>query len=271
MSPGSVDVLICRARAAFGRAYDEVSEMPFACRQTTEAIYRESGSGVTERQRQFVDAHMASCPRCRAEHSRAHSPRYLGGLLPWLWLRLDAMSLTGMVSRLRLAGGPIVAGANRIPPAGISTTAKAALGVALTAAILAPGAAVKMADVQSSEPQAFRSELSDQGSRPTMRQMTDGRPGESAHSSESGVRHDTARAGELDHFGTEAHPKAVDDGEHGSSSSDPEHVGSWGTRLDATGNTSTSTHSGSVDSNTTQETHSGSATDSGDGVDAQHE
>ena len=46
-SPSNVDVLVCRARAAFGRAYAEVVDLPLACRQATETIYREIGSGAS--------------------------------------------------------------------------------------------------------------------------------------------------------------------------------------------------------------------------------
>ncbi len=270
MRPGSVDVLICRARAGFGRAYDEVSEMSFACRQTTEAIYRESGSGVTERQRQLVDVHLATCPRCRAEHARAHSPRFLAGLVPWLWMRLDAMGLTDMANRLRMTGGPIVAGLDRLQPQGLSATAKAALGVAVTAAILAPGVAVKMADVSTPEARTFKSALAGQGSRPTTRKMPEGSLDEAASSNASGAWHDSAKADEFEHAGMKAHPKAMDEGEHGTSASDSEHTGSSWTLTDATSHTGTSTHAGLMDTGTWSETHSGSVSDSHDSADEPH-
>ncbi|TLM99315.1 MAG: sigma-70 family RNA polymerase sigma factor, partial [Actinobacteria bacterium] len=53
----AVDVLLCRARAAFGRAYAEVSDMPYACRQATELIYRDMGSGITDEQRRTMELH----------------------------------------------------------------------------------------------------------------------------------------------------------------------------------------------------------------------
>lgn len=139
MKAASVDVLLCRARAAFGRAYTEVSEMPFACRQATELIFRESGSGITDRQQSAMQAHLGSCPRCEAEYTRAHSPRHVAGLLPWLWLRLDATGLPGAFERLRVGSVSALTGINLVPTEAIPAGAKAAVGVAVTIAVLAPG------------------------------------------------------------------------------------------------------------------------------------
>lgn len=270
MRAGSVDVLMCRARAAFGRAYAEVSEMPLPCRQTTEAIYREMGSGVSEAQRAFVDAHVASCPRCKAEYSRAHSPRVLGGILPWLWLRVDAMGLTDVLNRLRGASAAVSASVDRLPPAGLSATAKATLGVAVTAAILVPGVAVKMADTPTPKPRTFRSVLEDRGSRPTTLQMPEGEPGERVSSGVSGTWHDAARVAEFEHLDMKAHPKAMDEG-HESSTPDSEHPGGSSMRSDATNHTSAPTHAGSPGTDTSSETHSGTAADPHDVAEESHE
>lgn len=270
MRSASVDVLMCRARAAFGNAYAEVSEMPMACRQTTEAIYREMGSGVSERHRELVDAHVASCPRCKAEYSRARSPRVLGGMLPWLWMRLDALGLTDALNRLQGASAVVSAGVDRIPSAGLSATAKATLGITMTAAILVPAVAVKTADTQRSEPRAFRSVLADEGSRPKTLQMTEGQGGERTSSTASGAWHDATRANEFEHLDMKTRPKAVDEG-HGSWTSDPEHSDGSSMRSDATDHASTSTHTGWTNTDTSNETHSGAATDSYNGMDQPHE
>lgn len=118
MTPGAVDVLISRARASFATAYRQVAEMPFACRQTTELVYRELGSGLTERQCQMMETHLKHCPRCTLEHRMARAPKMLGGLLGLPWLQQAAEALTH--SRL----------------AGLSLPAKAAVGaVAVTLAV----------------------------------------------------------------------------------------------------------------------------------------
>lgn len=44
---GNTDVLISRARDAFGDAYADVSELSRPCREAVAAIYREGGSGIT--------------------------------------------------------------------------------------------------------------------------------------------------------------------------------------------------------------------------------
>lgn len=270
MRAGSVDVLMCRARAAFGRAYAEVSEMPLTCRQTTEAIYREMGSGVSQAQRAFVDAHMASCPRCRAEYSRARSPRVLGGMLPWLWLRVDAMGLTDVLNRLRAASAAVSASVGQLPHADLPVTAKATLGIAVTAAILVPGVAVKMADTPTPEPKTFRSVLADQGSRSATIQMSEDKPGERASSGASGTWHDATSANGFEHLDMKTRPKAMDEG-HGSWTSDPEHSDGSSMRSDASDHASTSTHTTWTNTDTANETHSGAAADSYDGVEQSHE
>lgn len=120
MTPGAVDVLLSRARAAFGIAYQQVTEMPFACRQTTESVYRDIGSGLSENQRRQMDAHLKHCSRCALEHRMARAPKMLGGLFGWPWLQQAAEALTH--SRL----------------AGLSLPAKAAVGATMVALAVAP-------------------------------------------------------------------------------------------------------------------------------------
>lgn len=81
---GNTDVLVSRARDAFGDAYAEVSELPRTCRESVAAIYREGGSGITPAEKVALSAHLDTCPRCTAEYRRAHSKRYLPSLVPFL-------------------------------------------------------------------------------------------------------------------------------------------------------------------------------------------
>lgn len=122
MSPGAVDVAIFRARGAFGKAYTEVAEMPAACRETTEAIYRETGSGLMVASQQRMQVHIAACPRCAAEYRRSRAPRMLAPLVgaPWLAAAL------GSVNRVLLPQW--------------SVPAKATLGAALAFFAVAPTA-----------------------------------------------------------------------------------------------------------------------------------
>jgi len=144
----NVDVIVSRARAAFGRAYAEIVELPPVCRQATETIYRELGSGASERRLASMKTHLATCPRCRAEHRRAHTPRYLGMLAPLLQLdaypRLAAM-LEGLWPHAASAGGLL----ERISPAGWPAPVKAVLAVAVVGATLAPGAVDRGAETPS--------------------------------------------------------------------------------------------------------------------------
>lgn len=139
MRPGAVDVMLCRARAAFGRAYAEVCELPLACRQTTELIYREFGSGITDQRRQEMLAHTAACERCAAEHRRAHSPRVLGGLVPW-WPMLGPVStaLARPILRIRSEVMTLVASIDRTILPGLSMPVKVGVGAAITAVAISP-------------------------------------------------------------------------------------------------------------------------------------
>lgn len=81
---GNTDVLISRARDAFGDAYADVSELSRPCREAVAAIYREGGSGISPAEKVALGAHLDTCPRCTAEFRRAHSKRYLPSLVPFL-------------------------------------------------------------------------------------------------------------------------------------------------------------------------------------------
>lgn len=138
---GNVDVLLCRARAAFGRAYSEVTDLPLACRQATETIYRELGSGASEHRLRLMNAHMAICPRCRAEHRRSHSPRFLGGFVPWLWLGTQMDGLAQFGGRIKAVAGTTAARVNGLVLPGWSAPAKATVALAIAATAMAPGVA----------------------------------------------------------------------------------------------------------------------------------
>jgi len=139
MTVGAVDVLLSRARGAFAVAYREVTEMPLACRQATELIYREMGSGLSDVRKATMDAHIAHCPRCAMEHRRAHSSKMLSALLGWPWLAQTIRA----VEHMRLAE--------------LSLPAKAALGAGVVAVAITPaigGApAVRIDTAQSTLPQ----------------------------------------------------------------------------------------------------------------------
>jgi len=83
-STGAVDTLLSRARDAFGVAYAAVSELPQACRHNVELIYRAHGTGIAAQENVALQAHLASCERCRREETRAGDEKRLSGLLPLL-------------------------------------------------------------------------------------------------------------------------------------------------------------------------------------------
>ncbi|MCE5190596.1 MAG: sigma-70 family RNA polymerase sigma factor [Actinomycetia bacterium] len=136
--PGAVDVLLCRARAAFGQAYAEVADLPFACRQATELIYREMGSGASERQLELMQSHLAVCPRCAATRRRAHGTRFLGGFGPWLWHGLQTAGLAGPLARLQTLGQSVVGYVDGTVLSGWSVPARAALGAVLVLSAVTP-------------------------------------------------------------------------------------------------------------------------------------
>ena len=136
--PANVDVIVSRARAAFGRAYAEVVELPPACRQATETIYRELGSGASEQRLAALQSHRAVCPRCEAEYRRAHAPRYLGALAPLLWPGLRIPSPHALLQQMRSLIEPAVPLLDRAGPSGWSTAIRAALAVAVVGVALTP-------------------------------------------------------------------------------------------------------------------------------------
>jgi len=150
-SPSNVDVIVCRAHAAFGRAYSEVADLPLACRRATETIHRELGSGASDHQLGLMNAHMAICPRCRAEHRRAHSPRFLGGFVPWLWFGTQMDRLGHLRTSLADGAGNAVAHVNQLVFPGWSGTAKATVAIAIATTALAPGVAQYVAGPQPKE------------------------------------------------------------------------------------------------------------------------
>lgn len=83
-TPGAIDTLVSRARDAFGAAYASVGDLPSACRASVELIYRNHGSGITAEETSALQAHLASCDRCRSEAKKADNPRNLAALLPFL-------------------------------------------------------------------------------------------------------------------------------------------------------------------------------------------
>lgn len=152
--PANVDVIVSRARTAFGRAYAEVADMPFACRQTTEVIYRELGSGVTEQQRDSMQAHLATCPRCMAEYRRAHAPRYLGALAPILWPAMRLPNPGTFLARLRANAEPATLLLDRASSAGWSMAIRATLALAIVGTALTPQIAEQAAGPPPAAPGA---------------------------------------------------------------------------------------------------------------------
>lgn len=150
-TPGNADVLVSRARDAFGVAYAEVSSLPHACREAVTAIYREMGTGLTPAETASLRAHTDACPRCAAEYRRAHSKRYLPALLPFLvpdGARSDLIArATGWLRTMPEAVFVHIGSAN---PIAWSTPAKlAAAGIALTLT-LAPAVGAVRATAASS-------------------------------------------------------------------------------------------------------------------------
>ncbi|MDP2233590.1 MAG: sigma-70 family RNA polymerase sigma factor [Actinomycetota bacterium] len=272
MKPASVDVLLCRARAAFGRAYTEVSEMPFACRQATELIYRESGSGITDRQQSAMQAHLASCPRCEAEYARAHSPRFLAGLLPWLGLRLNMTGLTSALDRLRAGSISTFSGMGLVPAEGLSATAKAVVGAAITVAVLVPGVALRTTTAPVGE---FHSALGATGiAQPASGTAVAGTSAASAPAPATGISHDVASAQEPDHASTSTQPHAkamIPDG-HDAASAGATHIARTHTVTDTAAHTTAPTGSSASAVTTTTDPHTGTTTtDTRTPVDEPHE
>ncbi len=262
MRPASVNVLLCRARAAFGRAYTEVSEMPFACRQTTEMIYRDSGSGLTDRQQAAMQAHLATCPRCAAEYARAHSPRFLAGLLPWIALRLDGAGLTAVLSRLRAGSISTFSGMGLVPAEGLSATAKAAVGAAITVAVLVPGVALRTTTAPVAE---FNSALGATDiAQPASGTAVAGTSAASAPAPApaTGTAHDVPGAQEPDHASTstQPHAKAIIPDAHDTANAGATHIAGTHTVADSAGHTAAPAGSSAGVVTTTTDPHTGTTT-----------
>lgn len=223
MKPGAVDVLLCRARAAFGRAYAEVADMPSACRQATELIYRESGSGISDRQRQLMKAHVAACPRCGSEHTRAHAGMFAGGLLAWLGLRADALGMTEWAHGLRSAGHHALVTVDRTLPVGWAGPAKAAIVAAVALTVVTPGVVSR---IDRPAPRAtsaltFKHALEPISERDERR----AREKSVGYEPPAGVA-GTYGAHESGHPDAEPHPKSVTEPGHDSSGTDTHATGS---------------------------------------------
>lgn len=150
---GNADVLVSRARDAFGIAYAEVSSLPHACREAVTTIYREMGTGITSSETASLRAHTDACPRCAAEYRRAHSKRYLPSLLPFLVPDVAKSDLIARASVwLRSMPEAVFVHIGSANPIAWSTPAKlAAAGIALTIT-LAPAVGAVRATAASSTP-----------------------------------------------------------------------------------------------------------------------
>lgn len=211
MKPGAVDVLLCRARAAFGRAYAEVADMPSTCRQATELIYRESGSGISDRQRQLMQAHVAACPRCTSEHTRAHAGLFAGGLLAWLGLRLDALGATEWAYGLRSAGHQALVTVDGMLPVGWAGPAKAVVVAAVAMTVVTPGVVSRFEETPNPS-NSLTSEYSLQPiSERAEHEAREKVVGEGGLSAGAAGAYGTHEAGHLD---AEPHPKSVTEPGH---------------------------------------------------------
>jgi|GEM_PF-549373 len=195
MRPSNVDVLICRARADFGRAYAEVADLPLACRRATETIYRELASGASDRGLQLMRGHLAICPRCQAEYRRSRSPRFLGGFVPWLWIGTQMGRLGDFGTRIRVGSETAVSQLNQHVLPTWSAPAKATVALAIAATALAPGVAryVATEPAGAQRPAATAREVQS----PSRTSSGAGGANDAQHSGVVGS--DTARRGELLH------------------------------------------------------------------------
>lgn len=227
MKPGAVDVLLCRARAAFGRAYAEVADMPSACRQATELIYRESGSGISDHQRQLMQAHIGACPRCTSEHTRANAGLFVGGLLAWLGLRLNSLAAAEWAYGLRSAGHHALVTFDQMLPVGWAGPAKAVVVAAVAMTVVTPGVVSRFEE--SPTPPANKALTSEYSLEPISaraeRMACDKVVGQGQAVSDAGARV-PHQAGHLD---DETHPKSASEPAHDSSDTDTHATGS-GTR-----------------------------------------
>ena len=130
ISKSAVDPLVSRSRDAFGVAYAEVGHFPSRCRENVERIYRDLGTGLEPGDRAELRAHLEACPRCKAEHNRAHSPRYQHALLPFLVPGVAKLGILGRAMQVAANSPGVLHG---VPLGGIATAT--VLGVALMAPV----------------------------------------------------------------------------------------------------------------------------------------
>jgi RNA polymerase sigma factor (sigma-70 family) len=145
-SAANVDVIVSRARAAFGKAYAEVSELPQVCRRAMETMYREEGSGATPAAVSLMKVHLETCPRCEAEYRRMRSPRFANVLLFPVWLGLREHVLTPLALRWHKVAEVTSGGVAGAGPSSWSVPVKATVAVAIAAVALAPVAAHRPGD-----------------------------------------------------------------------------------------------------------------------------
>jgi RNA polymerase sigma-70 factor (ECF subfamily) len=131
ISKSAVDPLVSRARDAFGAAYAEVGAFPDRCRTNVERIYRDLGTGLEQAERAELDAHLATCPRCRAEHRRANSPRFQHSLLPFIVPGVAKLGVFGRALQTAASSPGVLRG---LPIGGVVTA------IALGGVLLAPSA-----------------------------------------------------------------------------------------------------------------------------------
>lgn len=84
VSVGTGYTILCRARDAFGTAYAETLGLPRTCRTAVELMFKRTGTGIAEGETAALEAHLATCPRCRKEAARAENGSPVNALLPLL-------------------------------------------------------------------------------------------------------------------------------------------------------------------------------------------
>ena len=240
--PSNVDVILSRARSAFGRTYAEVAELPFACRKATETIYRQIGSGATDHQLTLMESHLAVCPRCRAEHQRAHAPRFLPGFVPLWWPALGLQGLAPLAAKVRSAIESTAAFLDRSVLPGWPVPARAAAAVAIAATVLTP---VVVERVPVKPMPKFESALvslpaSPEGTGP-------GSTGNSDHQGDMSASPNGqwSVASTTGGVCTESHPKAYSDAAHHGT----EPYAAW-TEASHSGSGATTHHTGTTDPHT---------------------
>lgn len=98
---GAAYTVLSRARDAFGKAYAEILDLPNACAEAVEMMYRKSGSGISVAENACLEQHLDTCDACRRESLRADDRSRLAALLPLL----PAASSKGLITRAMAAFG----------------------------------------------------------------------------------------------------------------------------------------------------------------------